>query len=91
MPAPTTSPATSPTTAPATPEVAPQRPELDEGDHDRFAHYVSKRELEKARRTGKAVTALCGKKWRPNADPSRYPVCQTCADIVAEAMSSSFD
>lgn len=61
--------------------------EPDEGDHDRFAHYVRKRDLERFHRTGKSVRALCGKRWRPGRDPSRYPMCPTCAEIVAEAMS----
>lgn len=64
--------------------------QIDEGDHDRFAHYVRKRDLERARRTGRTVQALCGKRWKPDRDPSRYPMCPTCAEIVAEAMSRGF-
>jgi hypothetical protein len=69
------------------PETDERLRETDEGDHDRFAHYVRKRDLERARRTGRAVTALCGKRWVPDRDPSRYPMCPTCADIVAESFS----
>lgn len=77
-----------PTRAPApTQAPAPVRPDLDDGEHDRFAHYVPKRELERARRTGKPVTALCGKRWVPNADPSRYPMCPTCAEIAADRLA----
>ena len=62
-------------------------PSAGDGDHDRFAHYVSRRELERARATGGPVTALCGKRWKPDADPNRYPVCPTCAELVGEMMS----
>jgi Protein of unknown function (DUF3039) len=27
------------------------------------------------------AVALCGKKWIPNRDPDRYPVCPTCKEI----------
>jgi hypothetical protein len=77
----------TPTPHTVRPETDERLRETGEGDHDRFAHYVRKRELEKARRTGKPVTALCGKRWVPDRDPSRYPMCQTCADIVAESFS----
>ncbi|MEX0869483.1 MAG: DUF3039 domain-containing protein [Nitriliruptoraceae bacterium] len=64
-----------------------ETPFTDDGDHDRFAHYVSRKELERARRTGKPVTALCGKRWVPNADPSKYPMCPTCAELAGELLS----
>lgn len=54
---------------------------LDNGDHELFAHYVSKSDLERATFTGVPATALCGKKWLPTKDPSRYPVCPDCKAI----------
>lgn len=75
--------------APAKPDVIIEErttPSADDGDHDRFTHYVSRRELERYRRTGKPVTALCGKRWRPDGDPTRYPMCGTCAEIAAERL-----
>jgi len=33
--------------------------------------------------TGKAVRALCGKKWIPNRDPQKFPICPTCKEIFA--------
>jgi hypothetical protein len=30
---------------------------------------------------GVPVIALCGKKWIPNRDPDRYPICPTCKEI----------
>lgn len=65
-------------------------PTTGDGDHDRFAHYVSKRELAKARRKGGTVTALCGKRWKPDADPQRYPVCPTCAELAAQRIADAF-
>ncbi len=55
----------------------------DDGDHERFAHYVKKSEIVRANIEGVEVEALCGKRWIPNRDPSRYPVCPTCKEIMA--------
>ena len=33
--------------------------------------------------TGEAIDALCGKKWVPTRDPSRYPICPTCVERKA--------
>lgn len=55
----------------------------DDGDHDRYAHYVRKEDIVRANVEGVPVVALCGKKWIPNRDPSRYPVCPTCQEIMA--------
>ncbi len=63
----------------------------DTGDHDRFAHYVKKKHLDRFRVHGGTVVALCGKRWKPSADPSRYPMCPTCAEIVAEQMANSLN
>ncbi|MCB2224548.1 MAG: DUF3039 domain-containing protein [Actinobacteria bacterium] len=59
-------------------EVAP--PTTD-GDHERFAHYVRKADIVRANVEGVPVVALCGKRWIPNRDPDRYPICPTCAEI----------
>lgn len=56
----------------------------DDGDHDRFSHYVPKADLMRALVEGCPVTALCGKRWVPSRDPERYPVCPTCKELVAE-------
>ena len=61
-------------------------PSTGDGDHDRFTHYVSRKDLERFRSTGKPVTALCGKRWRPDGDPTRYPMCGTCSEIAAERL-----
>jgi Protein of unknown function (DUF3039) len=74
----------APTVIPA-PTITPTEEELptptDDGDHDRFAHYVRKSDATKAYVEGTPVKALCGKVWVPSRDPSRYPVCPDCARI----------
>jgi hypothetical protein len=59
------------------------RPELeeDDGGHDRFSHYVAKEKIVESAVTGKAVKALCGKKWIPSRDPEKYPICPACKGI----------
>ncbi len=56
---------------------------IDEGDHERFSHYVDKNKIIESAVTGKPVRALCGKKWIPNRDPQKFPVCPTCKEIHA--------
>ncbi len=58
---------------------------FDEGDHDRFSHYVigGGEAVMRSAMTGEPVTALCGKVWVPSRDPKRYPVCQLCEEVQA--------
>jgi Protein of unknown function (DUF3039) len=56
---------------------------IDEGDHERFSHYVDKNKVMESAVTGKPVRALCGKKWIPNRDPEKFPICPTCKEIHA--------
>lgn len=65
-------------------DLAPDATETDEGDHDRMSHYVAKKDILRANVEGIPAIALCGKKWIPNRDPSRYPVCGTCKEIMAK-------
>ncbi|MDX1691185.1 MAG: DUF3039 domain-containing protein [Acidimicrobiia bacterium] len=60
----------------------------DDGDHDRYAHYVRKSDIVRANVEGVPVVALCGKKWIPNRDPSKYPLCPTCKEIHARLFGS---
>jgi hypothetical protein len=55
--------------------------QLDEGDHDRFSHYVKKDKILTSALSGKPVIALCGKVWVPGRDPEKFPVCPSCKDI----------
>lgn len=56
---------------------------VDDGDHDRFAHYVKKGKIVESAISGKAVRALCGKKWVPSRDPEKFPICPVCKEIYA--------
>jgi hypothetical protein len=44
---------------------------------------VKKEKIVESAVTGKAVRALCGKKWIPSRDPEKYPICPTCKEIFA--------
>ena len=63
-----------------------ERPEtqVDDGDHERFAHYVQKNKIVESAVTGTPVVALCGKVWVPNRDPQKFPVCPDCKRILDE-------
>jgi hypothetical protein len=69
------------------------RPDLqeDDGGHDRFAHYVKKEKVVESAVTGKAVRALCGKKWIPSRDPEKYPICPVCKEIYDGLSRKSSD
>jgi len=54
-----------------------------DGDHDRFSHYVRKEDIVRSNVEGVEVMALCGKKWIPNRDPDRFPICPTCREIMS--------
>lgn len=73
-------------TTPATPEsgtLVEERTDLrlDEGDHERFAHYADKDKIMEAMVNGTPVRALCGKVWVPSRDPQRFPICPECKEI----------
>ena len=53
-------------------------PSVEDGGHDRFAHYVEKDKIVESAVTGMPVMALCGKVWVPSRDPTRYPLCPEC-------------
>lgn len=53
----------------------------EDGDEERFSHYVPKDKLMAAMVDGVPVKALCGKMWVPSRDPDRFPICPQCKDI----------
>jgi hypothetical protein len=55
--------------------------QIEEGDHERFSHYVKKNQILESALTGNPVKALCGKMWTPGRDPEKFPVCPTCKEI----------
>ncbi|GAB3033138.1 hypothetical protein GCM10027052_07880 [Parafrigoribacterium mesophilum] len=57
------------------------RQEVEEGDHERFSHYVQKEKILESAISGKPVIALCGKVWTPGRDPQKFPICPTCKEI----------
>ena len=59
----------------------------EDGDHERFSHYVPKDKLTEAMVMGTPVIALCGKVWVPSRDPQRFPVCPACKEIWAQMKS----
>lgn len=54
---------------------------VEDGDQDRFSHYVPKDKILESAMTGLPVRALCGKMWAPNRDPEKFPVCPECKDV----------
>ncbi len=52
----------------------------ESGDHDRFAHYAPKHLITQGAVYGTSVKALCGKRFVPMRDPSRYPICPECKE-----------
>ena len=55
--------------------------QLEDGDHERFSHYVQKDKILESALSGKPVRALCGKKWIPGRDPEKFPVCPDCKKV----------
>lgn len=55
--------------------------DADSGDHDRFAHYFKKSDLELAFFEGRTIRALCGKQDCPTRDFTKYPVCPACKEV----------
>ena len=69
--------------APGAQTILDERTDLrvDEGDHERFSHYVPKNKLTEAMVMGTPVVALCGKVWVPSRNPDKFPVCPECKEI----------
>ena len=59
----------------------------DEGDHERFSHFVDKEKLTEAMVMGTPVVALCGKVWVPSRDPEKFPVCPECKEAWEDLRS----
>lgn len=62
----------------------------DQGDHDRFSHYIFDDDpgaaITGSMINGTPIRALCGKVWVPSRDAKRYPVCPECKDIKDELL-----
>lgn len=78
----TDQPTTTTTLSPGTDTLEDRRLDtLEDGDHERFSHYVDKDKLTEAMVMGTPVVALCGKKWVPSRAPEKFPVCPECKEI----------
>lgn len=78
--------------APGSQTVQDERVEqFEDGDHERFAHYVPKQKLVAAMVSGTPVVALCGKVWVPSRNPEKYPVCPECKEIWESMHSEDSD
>lgn len=53
----------------------------DDGDEERFAHYVAEKFIVDASVTGTPLRAICGRVFVPQRDPKRFPVCADCKNI----------
>jgi hypothetical protein len=62
----------------------PRLDETDTGSPDDMSHYARKDDIARAAVEGTLVTALCGVKFQPVRDPSRFPVCQMCARLIEQ-------
>ncbi|HNV11073.1 MAG TPA: DUF3039 domain-containing protein [Propionibacteriaceae bacterium] len=68
--------------APGSQTVTDTRTEtFEDGDHERFSHFVPKAKLTEAMVMGTPVVALCGKVWVPTRNPEKFPVCPECKEI----------
>lgn len=60
--------------------ITDERYKYEDGDKDKFSHYVPKDQLESAIFNGTPCIALCGKAWVPTRDAERFPVCPECKE-----------
>ncbi|MCV0336374.1 MAG: DUF3039 domain-containing protein [Microbacterium sp.] len=60
------------------------QPFIEDGDHERFSHYVNKTKILESAVSGIPVKALCGKKWTPGRDPEKFPVCPSARSATRQ-------
>jgi Protein of unknown function (DUF3039) len=63
----------------------------DDGDHEKFAHYVEKDKIVESAVMGSPVKALCGKVWVPNRDPSKRCEAARTDERVERSLSAVDD
>jgi hypothetical protein len=69
-------------------EIRPDLDQPDTGSPDDHSHVAKKADIMRALVEGGKVKALCGVEFEPVRDPSRFPVCPTCAKLL-EGVSGS--
>ncbi|MBC9927302.1 DUF3039 domain-containing protein [Leucobacter sp. cx-169] len=62
-------------------EETTERAFVEDGDQERFSHYVPRELILESALTGKPVKALCGKLWTPSRDPEKFPICPDCVKV----------
>jgi len=62
----------------------PRTDDTDTGGRGDVSHYARKDDVTRAAVEGGFVTALCGVKFQPVRDPSRFPVCRPCARLLEQ-------
>jgi hypothetical protein len=62
----------------------PRTTDGDTGGPGDVAHYARKDEVTRAAVEGGLVTALCGVRFQPVRDPTRFPVCRPCARLLEQ-------
>lgn len=67
------------------PDVRPETRTGSTDDGDDLSHYARREEIMKANVLGGKIKALCGWEFEPVRDPSRFPVCPRCKELVAMA------
>ncbi|CAO5176890.1 hypothetical protein FAIPA1_30229 [Frankia sp. AiPs1] len=69
----------------STTQIAPETSDTRTNEGDDHSHYARREEIVRASIEGGRVTALCGYKFEPVRDPSRFPICPKCKELVAMA------
>lgn len=54
---------------------------IDRGNDERSAQAI----ILEAMVNGTPLTALCGHTWVPSRDPSKFPLCEKCAEMFGFA------
>lgn len=69
----------------STTQIAPETSDTRTDEGDDHSHYARREEIVRASIEGGRVTALCGYKFEPVRDPSRFPICPKCKELVEMA------
>jgi hypothetical protein len=48
------------------------------------AHYARSEDITRASVTGEPIQALCGALFVPTRDPSKFPVCEPCQQVLGQ-------
>jgi hypothetical protein len=67
------------------PDVRPETRTGSTDEGDDLSHYARREEIMKANVNGGKIVALCGYEFEPVRDPTRYPVCPRCKELVEMA------